>query len=171
MIPWNHSFTGLENFIINNRFCKEDLTEIENKAQILTQFCDYVFQENANRWRDSDPFLSTGELKNTWNAFFSARPQSAFSRKDAMKQGNQAQKKFSRPNVGLKKLPFIDVCYIWNKGTCNIQSRHLLLFQRHPVTPHVRSPHRPSQSCNALWPKPQETGGAPLKSQPSLNIS
>jgi hypothetical protein len=120
VMPWNHSFTALENFIINSKFCKEDLTEIDNKAQVLTQFCDYVFQENANRWRDSDPFLSTGELKNTWNAFFSARPQSSFTRKDAQKQ-NQAQKKFARPNVGFKKLPFIDVCYNWNKGTCNKQ--------------------------------------------------
>jgi hypothetical protein len=119
-MPWNHSFTALENFIINSKFCKEDLTEIDNKAQVLTQFCDYVFQENANRWRDSNPFLSTGELKNTWNVFFSARPQSSFTRKDAQKQ-NQTQKKFARPNVGLKKLPFIDVCYNWNKGTCNKQ--------------------------------------------------
>jgi hypothetical protein len=42
-MPWNHSFTALENFTINNRFCKEDLAEIEKKAKILTQFCDYVF--------------------------------------------------------------------------------------------------------------------------------
>ncbi len=110
VIQWNHSFSALENFIINNRFCNEDLSEIENKAQILTQFCDYVFQENANRWRDSDPFLSTGELKNSGNAFFSAGPQSSFTRKDTPKQ-SQSQKKFSRPNVGFKKLPFIDVCY------------------------------------------------------------
>jgi hypothetical protein len=69
-MPWNHSFSALENFIINNRFCKEDLSEIENKAQILTQFCDYVFQENANRWRDSDQFLSTGKLKKLLECVF-----------------------------------------------------------------------------------------------------
>jgi hypothetical protein len=41
-MPWNHSFTALENFIM------KDLAEIENKVKILTQFCDYLFQENAN---------------------------------------------------------------------------------------------------------------------------
>ncbi len=59
-------------------------------------------------------------MKNTWNAFFSARPQSSFTRKDAPKQ-SQSQKKFARPNVRFKKLPFIDVCSNWNKGTCNKQ--------------------------------------------------
>jgi hypothetical protein len=121
IMPWNYSFTELENFIINSRFCKNDLADIENKAQILTQFCDYVLTENASKWRDAEPFLSSGELKNTWNAFFTARPQSAFSRKDSSKQAQASgsQKKFNRPNVGFKKLPFIDVCYNWNKGICN----------------------------------------------------
>jgi hypothetical protein len=123
VMPWNFSFTALENFIINSRYCKADLGEIDNKAQILSQFCDYVLAENASKWRDSEPFLSSGELKNTWNAFFSARPQSAFSKKEATKQSTlPSQKKFNRPNVGFKKLPFIDVCYNWNKGTCNNQA-------------------------------------------------
>ncbi len=41
IMPWNHSFSALENFIINSKFCKTDLGKIDNKAQILTQFCDY----------------------------------------------------------------------------------------------------------------------------------
>jgi hypothetical protein len=123
-MPWNHSFSALENFIINSKFCKDDLGEVDNKAQILTQFCDYVLSENASKWRDAEPFLSAGELKNTWNALFSARPQSAFSKKDPSKQAQSAgsQKKFIRPHVCFKKLPFIDVCYNWNKGICNKQA-------------------------------------------------
>jgi hypothetical protein len=48
VMPWNFSFTALENFIINSRYCKADLGEIDNKAQILSQFCDYVLAENAS---------------------------------------------------------------------------------------------------------------------------
>jgi hypothetical protein len=157
IMPWNYSFTALENFIINSKFCKSDLADVENKAQILTQFCDYVLTENASKWRDAEPFLSSGELKNTWNAFFSARPQSAFSRKDSSKQAQAAgsQKKFNRPNVGFKKLPFIDVCYNWNKGTCNkaagtcfssrgIQLRHVCDHRTDPanLTTHCGQNHR-----------------------------
>jgi hypothetical protein len=75
-MPWNFSFLALENFLINTKFCKDDIGDCENKAQLLTQFVDYVLSENASKWRDSEPFLTSGELKNTWSAFFSARPHS-----------------------------------------------------------------------------------------------
>jgi hypothetical protein len=117
IMPWNFSFTALENFLINSRFCKDNLGEVENKAQILTQFTDYVLSENAAKLRDNELCLIAGELKNTWSAFFSARPQSACVKKDSSKRDLQSSKKPS--SKGSKKLPFIDVCYNWNKGTCN----------------------------------------------------
>jgi hypothetical protein len=49
IMPWNFSFTLLENFLINTRYCKNDLGNIENKAQILTQFTDYILSENASK--------------------------------------------------------------------------------------------------------------------------
>jgi hypothetical protein len=117
IMPWNFSFTAIENFLINTRYCKDDLGNIENKAQILTQFTDYVLSENASKWRDAEPFLSSGELKNTWNAFFTARPQSAFIKKVSPKSDDLQSKKQGQKQP--RKLPFIDVCYNWNKGTCN----------------------------------------------------
>jgi hypothetical protein len=117
IMPWNFSFTAIENFLINTRFCKDDLGNIENKAQILTQFTDYVLSENASKWRDAEPFLSSGELKNTWNAFFTACPQSAFVKKVSSKPDDLQSKKQGHKQP--RKLPFIDVCYNWNKGTCN----------------------------------------------------
>jgi hypothetical protein len=36
VMPWNHSFSALENFIIISKFCKDDLDKVDNKAQILT---------------------------------------------------------------------------------------------------------------------------------------
>ncbi len=79
--PWNLSFVAIENFLINNRFCRDDLQGLEKQAALLCQFVDYILLENANKWRDCEPFLSSGDLKNAWQAFFSARPQSALARK------------------------------------------------------------------------------------------
>jgi hypothetical protein len=153
IMPWNYSFTALENFLINSRFCRDDLGEIENKAQLLTQFTDYVLSENAAKWRDNEPFLSTGELKNAWSAFFSARPQSAFVKKGSSKGHPQAEKKSS--TKGPKRLPFIDVCYNWNKGICNKPAgscfsirgnplRHVCDFRNDPsnLTAHCGQNHK-----------------------------
>jgi hypothetical protein len=116
--PWNFSFAALENFIINSRFCADDLSSVDKPAVILTQFVDYVLIENAARWRDSEPFLSCGELKNTWQAFFGARPQSALQKKNSPQSGGNRPQK-SGANLGQKKKrPFIDVCYNFNKGLC-----------------------------------------------------
>jgi hypothetical protein len=126
--PWNLSFVAIENFLINNRFCKDDLQGLEKQAALLCQFVDYILLENANKWRDCEPFLSSGDLKNAWQAFFSARPQSALARKKqdqsvsslkgpAFKQQFQKQQQTSRKQLP-QKLPFIDACYRWNRNQC-----------------------------------------------------
>jgi hypothetical protein len=46
--PWNMSFTALENFLINSKFCREDLQGVDKPAALLSQFIDYVLMENAN---------------------------------------------------------------------------------------------------------------------------
>jgi hypothetical protein len=63
--PWNMSYAALENFLINSKFCADDLGGVDKPAVILTQFVDYTLVENAARWRDCEPFLTSGELKNS----------------------------------------------------------------------------------------------------------
>jgi hypothetical protein len=126
--PWNMSFTAIENFLVNNKFCKDDLQGVEKQAALLCQFVDYVLLENANKWRDCEPFLSSGDLKNAWQAFFSARPQSSLSRKKTEQSSNQRNGSFKQPfqksqqqafrNKFPQKLPFIDACYRWNRNQC-----------------------------------------------------
>jgi hypothetical protein len=126
--PWNMSFTAIENFLINNKYCRDDLQGIEKQAALLCQFVDYILLENANKWRDCEPFLSSGDLKNAWQAFFSARPQSALTRKKTEQPSNQKNGFFKQPiqkpqqqgfrNKIQQKLPFIDACYRWNRNQC-----------------------------------------------------
>jgi len=57
--PWNHSIDALESFLIQSSFCSSDLSGVEKQVSVLTKFTDYVLMENANRWRDMEPFLTT----------------------------------------------------------------------------------------------------------------
>jgi hypothetical protein len=63
--PWNFTFAALETFLVNSRFCSNNLAGVTKPAVILTQFVDYVLAENAASWRDTEAFPMAGELKKT----------------------------------------------------------------------------------------------------------
>jgi hypothetical protein len=129
---WNLSIVALENFLLNNKMCSADIGGLEKQAAILTRFTDYVLSENAARWRDETAFLNYNELTNTWSTFFSALPQSQLTKAKAEQknnsgQANKQQKAYSSESssygskAGSKtwNLPYIEVCYKWNRGFCN----------------------------------------------------
>jgi hypothetical protein len=84
----------IENFLVNSKFCGEDLNGVDKPAVILTQFLDY--------------------------ALFSARPLSALSMKMNASISNKPCRQGQAQNSSgtKKKCPFIDVCYNFNKGIC-----------------------------------------------------
>ena len=133
---WNMSVVALENFLLANRMCADDIGGLDKQAAILTRFTDYVLSKNAARWKDESTFLDYGELKNTWSAFFSALPQSQLykgkaDKKEPSTQGNHSRNNSSnsssqpqrnnssRPQNQRWNLPYIEVCYKWNRGQCS----------------------------------------------------
>jgi hypothetical protein len=108
--PWNYSFQAIEGFMHQTQFCQTDLAGVEKRATLLCQFIDYCIGQNADRWRDAEPFLSTGELKTSWNSFFGARPQAALGSKS-----KAAKKSGDRP---AERKKWLDVCFPWNSGYC-----------------------------------------------------
>ncbi len=137
VMPWNMSIAALEGFLINTRFCKDEIGNLEKQASILTSFTDYVLSENANRWRNIEPFITHGELRAVWNSFFSARPQSMLAKKS---QSGKPWK--SRPF----KKQLLDVCFAWNRGKCTKPAgscfsrmgtplRHVCDFKEDPSDP------------------------------------
>jgi hypothetical protein len=137
VMPWNMSIAALEGFLINTRFCKDELGGLEKQASILTSFTDYVLSENANRWRNIEPFITHGELRAVWNSFFSARPQSILAKR------SQAAKAWKPRNF---KKQFLDVCFAWNRGQCSKAAgscfskmgtplRHVCDFKEDPAEP------------------------------------
>jgi hypothetical protein len=131
VMPWNFSYVALENFLISNQFCRDDIGSLDKQAALLTSFTDYILAENASRWRNAEPFLAAGDLKTAWQSFFSARPQAALARKaqaqqqlqqPARNKQNQQAARATPPPAGNsatnRRLPFIPVCYNWNRNIC-----------------------------------------------------
>jgi hypothetical protein len=73
-VPWNLSFEAIDGFFMQNNFCLEETKLLKKRALLLTQFTDYILHQNAERWRDSEPFLSVGDIKTAWSSWFSERP-------------------------------------------------------------------------------------------------
>ena len=111
VMPWNFSIAALEGFLINSRYCREDIGALDKQAQILTQFCDYITKENSSRWRNKESFITAGEMRSFWNAFFLARPQSQLTKK-------KTTNKFAKPATK-EKTAFVDICFHWNRRLCN----------------------------------------------------
>jgi hypothetical protein len=114
--PWNFSYLALEGFLLQTDFCKVELANDEKPASTLTQFVDFILQTNADRWRDSLGFLTTGELAAYWAAFYGARPKQTGPVKNSGKKDQNS-------SSGAKKekrirFPWVDVCHQWNTGKC-----------------------------------------------------
>ena len=95
-VPWNLSILALEGFFFQTNFCSADLSNTDKKGWFLTRFTDYVLEQNSDRWRDAEPFLTTGELKNAWAAFFGSQPKSNPSQQKPKIPGTKDQKSNSQ---------------------------------------------------------------------------
>jgi len=117
-MPWNYSVLALEGFLYQTDFCSMDLAAVEKKGLYLGKFVDFVLHQNGDRWRDSEPFYTVGELKTAWRGFFGSQPLAALANKP---RKEQAAKK------GPQKTSFMDnrearmalgICFAWNQGQC-----------------------------------------------------
>ena len=109
-LPWNHSVLALEGFFFQNNFCFSDLANVEKKAFFLVKFTDYVLGQNADRWRDSEPFLTAGDLKAAWASFFGSQPHSTLKPQGQKKQpqtSRQGVHKHVDPRIALGKVHWV----------------------------------------------------------------
>ena len=73
----------------------------------MTKFVNYSLGQNADRWRDGDSYLSTGELTTHWASFVGAMPQtSKYKTKDKKQEKQETRRKW------------VDICFPWNSGNC-----------------------------------------------------
>lgn len=112
--PWDFSFLAIEGYLIQSQYCEKDLAHVENKAGALTKFVNYCLGQNADRWRDGEGFLTTGELATHWASFIGAMPQSARGRTKEKKPTN-SDKQGGRSDSRRK---WLDICFPWNNGNC-----------------------------------------------------
>ena len=147
-MPWNLSVLALEGFFFQTNFCSTDLTGVEKKGWFLTRFADYVLELNSDRWRDAEPFLTAGELKTTWAAFFGAQPQSLLSKTRPGKEPGKPNKKQALP---VKTALFgLGICFSYNNGTCAKATGSCKTAKgkdlKH-ICDHVADPAKPTEVC------------------------
>jgi len=65
-LPWNRSVSAIQGFMVNSNYCFEDLKSSPKRAQVLTEFVDFVLGRNALNWVNRMPFLTADELAHTW---------------------------------------------------------------------------------------------------------
>jgi hypothetical protein len=70
--PWNRSITALNSYLIASDYGAKDLAGRANRAQILTDFVNYIFTQNAENWRCGENFLSTTDVTSHWTQWFAA---------------------------------------------------------------------------------------------------
>lgn len=160
VMPWNQSIAALEGFMLQSNFRYADIANVEKKAQLLTQFCDYVIGQNSMRWRNGAQFLTCSELKNVWYTFFSARPQAAVSQKQ--KGGQPPQKK---QRTGQADRPAhhsdpafmaLNICFLYNEGRCTKASGSCTTKYGRPlkhICNFVEDATKPSEVCGKDHPR------------------
>jgi hypothetical protein len=89
--PWNRSVDAILGFMKQGNYCHAELGGNEKQARTLTRFTDYILEENSNRWRGKQAFVSTGEMKEAWSSFYSILPSQAASRKSQFPASQQQQ--------------------------------------------------------------------------------
>jgi hypothetical protein len=149
VMPWNFSVMALEGFFLQTNYCATELQNVDKKAWLLTKFTDYILSQNADRWRDAEPFLSAGDLKAAWAAFYGAQPHSVLSKEK--KQGNQQHKKQQHGGQkGFDPRIALGICFAWNLGQCNKANGACTTSKGRPlkhVCDFIADQAKPSEVC------------------------
>ena len=99
--------------------------------------------QNCERWRDAEPFLTTGDIKTAWGAFFHSRPQAAV-----------ADKQKAKPKV--ERSPRLNVCWAYNGGACSKAAGTCTSAKGQPlhhVCNYVKPGAKPTEICSKEHPK------------------
>ncbi len=113
VMPWNRSIDAIDGFLQQTNYCAADTGNLERRSQLLTQFVDYVLEQNAERWRDEEPFLTCGDLKTAWISFFGVRSHTA-GRKKERDHNNHHKKPARKIPTGKND----GICWAYNDGRC-----------------------------------------------------
>ncbi len=162
VMPWNLSIAALEGFLIQTNFCSADLASVERKAQVLTQFCDYVLSRNSERWRNEQQFLTSGELKEVWFTFFSARPQASIQQRFRSQPPQKKQRLLGQPpsdrpaHHSDPSFMALNICFLYNEGKCSKPSGSCTTKYGRPlkhVCNHLEDVSKPSDVCGKDHPR------------------
>ena len=108
-LPWNRSLSAVVGFMMNTNYLAADLNGNSRRAQILTEFTDYIFGRNALNWENGHAFLTTDEPAHVWSNWRGKR--AALFTKAPEKQDKKREPYKSN-----------DICRKYNVGKCDKQA-------------------------------------------------
>ena len=109
---------------MQSNYGSAELAGVDKPASFLAQFTDYVLTENASRWRGLEVFLSTRDLRGTWQDYVSQKSGTIAASKRSGTGKTSQQKQPSRGDSHDKmahmdrSLFWGDICVMWNMGRC-----------------------------------------------------
>jgi len=161
--PWNRSVDALESFFIQSNFGASDLATLDKPAIYLSQFTDYVLVENSSRWRGMEPFLTTRDLRATWEDFVCQKSSAIAGSRKVQGRSQQGglqgatlynqQQGSQLPSTKLNmpiNLFFDDICVMWNLGKC-VKAPGVCQTRKGKLLKHIcnyrPNPARPDLPC------------------------
>jgi hypothetical protein len=79
VMPWNHSFPALDNFLFGVQYCPKELANSPNKIQELVNFVNHVLGVNAQNYINEENFLTAPDLTREFAVWIQSRPAAAVS--------------------------------------------------------------------------------------------
>jgi len=76
ILPWNMAYNAIDGFLHMSNYGHADLGGRSNRAQILTEFINYILGLNATAWVQKEDFHTSGDIKTLWSEWFGSRPAS-----------------------------------------------------------------------------------------------
>ncbi len=117
IMPWNHSFKALANFLNTVEFGEKLGGDCEDRLAFVADFIDEVMAENADAWDNKANFLSCHEIGTKWH--------SEVSLKFGMADGTGSRQGKNQDSAHRKSTPVKDamrkLCRKFNAGECKIK--------------------------------------------------
>ncbi len=79
VMPWNHSFPALDNFLFGLQYSPKELANSPNKIQELVNFVNHVLGVNAQNYINEENFLTAPDLTREFAVWIQSRPAAAVS--------------------------------------------------------------------------------------------
>ena len=106
--------------MVQSNFCNTDLSGVEKPAATLTQFVDYIFGENADRWQAHETLHQHRRAQRCLGFILRCQTGQQSSESQAGRRGGGGEQKGKDDKKGFFQFNnfFDNICRMYNFGKC-----------------------------------------------------